>query len=130
MSSPKRYPLAEVHPFRETPLPERISRGRSPKWGIATPTPMSSSVRPLDRHERVESDRLKNYTFHEPIERDKVSLDVFWLRCESIEDTDNLPPPGIIAAEIVEDLEAALEEFRLLAESLADVGLELSEPDD
>ena len=53
---------------------------------------------------------------------DKVSLDVFWLRDESLEDTDDLPAPGVIAAKIVEDLEAALEELRTLAESLEGVG--------
>jgi hypothetical protein len=39
--------------------------------------------------------------------RDKISLDLFWLRDDSLADTDNLPPPGVIAAAIVEDLEAA-----------------------
>ena len=50
--------------------------------------------------------------------RDKVNLDIFWLRDESLEDTDNLPDPDIIAAEIVEDLESALGQFRLIAEDL------------
>jgi type I restriction enzyme M protein len=45
-------------------------------------------------------------------------LDIFWLRDESLEDVENLPPPAVIAAEIVEDLEAALAEFSLIAESL------------
>ena len=44
--------------------------------------------------------------------RDKVNLDIFWLRDESLEDTDNLPDPDVLAAEIVEDLQAALEQFR------------------
>ena len=52
--------------------------------------------------------------------RDKVNLDIFWLRDESLEDTDNLPDPDIIAVEIVEDLEAALEQFRLIATDLGD----------
>jgi hypothetical protein len=47
--------------------------------------------------------------------RDKASLDIIWLRDESLEDTDNLPPPEVIAAEIVEDLEAALAEFEAIA---------------
>jgi type I restriction enzyme M protein len=38
-----------------------------------------------------------------------------------LEDTDNLPDPDIIAAEIVEDLESALEQFRLTAEDLGEV---------
>jgi type I restriction enzyme M protein len=44
--------------------------------------------------------------------RDKASLDIFWLRDESLEDTANLPSPGLIAAEIVEDVEAALAELQ------------------
>ena len=47
--------------------------------------------------------------------RDKASLDIFWLRDESLEESDNLPDPDVLAQEIVEDLEAALEQFREIA---------------
>ena len=50
--------------------------------------------------------------------RNQANLDIFWLRDESLEETENLPDPDIIAGEIVEDLEAALEQFRLIAEDL------------
>ena len=50
--------------------------------------------------------------------RDKVNLDVFWLRDESLEETANLPAPDVLAAEIVDDLEAALEQFRAIAEDV------------
>ena len=50
--------------------------------------------------------------------RDKVNLDIFWLRDESLEDTADLPDPDILAAEIVEDLQAALEQFREITEDL------------
>jgi type I restriction enzyme M protein len=53
-----------------------------------------------------------------PRTRDKASLDIFWLRDESLEDTDNLPVPEVIAAEIVEDLQAALDEFSAIASGL------------
>jgi type I restriction enzyme M protein len=56
--------------------------------------------------------------------RDKASLDIFWLRDESLEDSDNLPEPGVIARDIIADLESALEQLRLIAE---DVGEELAE---
>ena len=55
----------------------------------------------------------------ELIARDKTNLDIFWLRDESLEDTDNLPPPEVLASEIVEQLEAALEEFRSVEAALA-----------
>ena len=50
--------------------------------------------------------------------RDKVNLDIFWLRDESLEDTANLPDPDVLALEIVEDLQAALEQFGEIAEDL------------
>jgi len=62
--------------------------------------------------------RWRAYDYDELAKRDKVSLDIFWLRDESLSESDNLPEPGVIAAEIVADLEAALEQFRLIAEDL------------
>jgi type I restriction enzyme M protein len=53
------------------------------------------------------------------MQRDKVSLDIFWLKDDSLEDTDSLPPPKEIAADIVENLEAALEQFQGIEEELA-----------
>jgi type I restriction enzyme M protein len=55
--------------------------------------------------------RWRSYDYDDIIKRDKCSLDIFWLRDESLEDSDNLPDPDVIAAEIVEDLKAALEQF-------------------
>ena len=52
------------------------------------------------------------------IARDKASLDIFWLRDETLADSDNLPPPDLIAQEVVDDLEAALEPFRLIESDL------------
>jgi type I restriction enzyme M protein len=48
--------------------------------------------------------RWRAYDYNEIINRDKASLDIFWLKDESLEDSENLPEPGIIAAEIIEDL--------------------------
>ena len=62
--------------------------------------------------------RWRRYTYDELMARDKVNLDIFWLRDESLEDTANLPDPDVLAQEIVEDLEAALEQFSLIAEQL------------
>jgi type I restriction enzyme M protein len=63
--------------------------------------------------------RWRAYTYEELVARDKASLDIFWLKDESLTDSDNLPPPEVIAQEIVENLEAALEQFRLIAGDLA-----------
>jgi len=75
---------------------------------------------PENRHQREESERFRQFTHDELLAREKVSLDIFWLRDESLEDTANLPPPGVIAREIVEDLEAALAQFAEIAAELAE----------
>lgn len=50
--------------------------------------------------------------------RDKLNLDLTWLKDDALEESANLPAPDIIAAEIVEDLRAALSEFEQLESSL------------
>ena len=82
---------------------------------------------PENRHERVETwsednptGRWRRFTYEEILARDKVSLDIFWLRDESLGDVDNLPEPEEIAEEIVESLEAGLEGFRRVLASLED----------
>jgi hypothetical protein len=50
--------------------------------------------------------------------RTTINLDIFWLKDEALEDSANLPAPDIIAREIVDDLEAALEQFREIADDL------------
>jgi type I restriction enzyme M protein len=71
-----------------------------------------------DRHERTENERFKGFGYDELLKRDKVSLDIFWLRDESLEDSANLPDPDVLALEIAEELEAALEQFAAIAENL------------
>lgn len=73
---------------------------------------------PKNRFERKESDRFKSFSYDELMQRDKVSLDIFWLKDESLEDSENLPSPNLIAAEIVENLESALDQFSGIYERL------------
>jgi type I restriction enzyme M protein len=82
---------------------------------------------PSNRHERVETwsennpeGRWRVFDYADLMQRDKVNLDIFWLRGESLEDTDNLPEPEVLAREIVEELEAALEQFRGILEDLGE----------
>jgi type I restriction enzyme M protein len=77
-----------------------------------------AAYRPDVRDKREEGERFKRFIYDELLQRDKVSLDITWLRDESLEDVENLPPPDVIAQEIVEDLEAALAEFEQIAEGL------------
>jgi uncharacterized protein DUF1016 len=73
---------------------------------------------PKNRHSRKENERFKSFAYDDLLKRDKVNLDIFWLKDEALEDSANLPAPEIIAAEITEDLEAALEQFATIAEDL------------
>jgi len=75
---------------------------------------------PDNRHKREETynadtnpeGRWRKFTFDEIINRDKASLDITWIKDKSLADLDNLPDPDVLAAEIIENLEAGLESFR------------------
>lgn len=82
---------------------------------------------PANRHNRkptwsdkTPEGRWRAYDYDELVARDKASLDLFWLKDDSLEDSANLPDPDVIAQEIVDDLEAALEQFRLIANDLGE----------
>ncbi len=83
---------------------------------------------PTNRHQRQESERFRSFPYEELLKRDKLSLDLFWLRDDSLEGTDNLPPPAEIAASIVEDLQNALEQFMAIAEDLGGKATANTEP--
>lgn len=71
-----------------------------------------------NRHERTESERFKSFTYEELTKRDKVNLDIFWLKDDALEESANLPAPEIIATDIAADLEAAMEQFAAIADDL------------
>jgi len=75
---------------------------------------------PGNRHERKETERFRSFSYEEILQRDKLSLDIFWLKGESLEDTENLPDPDVLAQEIVENLEAALMQFSSIVEALGE----------
>jgi len=73
--------------------------------------------RPGEPHKnRLESDRFRAYGYSEVVARNKVNLDLTFLR--EAADAGELAEPDVIAQEIVDELEAALAEFSALAESL------------
>ena len=80
---------------------------------------------PKNRHDRKptwsekkEKGRWRAYSYEDLLKRDKVNLDIFWLKDESLEESANLPAPEVIAQEITDDLEAALEQFATISEDL------------
>ncbi len=74
---------------------------RKPRWTQETP-----------------EGRWRAYTYEELVSRDKLSLDIFWLKDESLEDSENLPDPDAIARDIAENLESAVEQFNGISEIL------------
>ncbi|MFE8596940.1 hypothetical protein [Archangium violaceum] len=82
---------------------------------------------PENRHQRkatwsqkkAPEGRWRSYGYEELLQRGKVSLDIFWLKDESLEDSANLPAPDVIAGEIVDDLRAALEQFEAIQTDLS-----------
>ena len=73
---------------------------------------------PDNRHERTETERFKYFSYDELIARDKASLDIFWLKDDSLDNLDDLPSPDVLQQEIIDHLEAALVAFRDVAASL------------
>lgn len=69
--------------------------------------------------EENQDGRWRCYEYEELIARDKASLDIFWLRDDSLEDSDNLPDPDVLAQEMIDDLQAALEQIQEIASDLS-----------
>lgn len=74
---------------------------------------------PENRFERKETERFKRFTYEELLARDKMSLDIFWLKDDSLSDLDNLPEPDQLALEIIENIEAGLESFKEVLNGLS-----------
>ena len=62
--------------------------------------------------------RWRKFSYDEIISRDKTSLDIFWIKDKSLADLDNLPDPDVLATEIMENLESAMESFAELIKEL------------
>ena len=63
--------------------------------------------------------RFRRFIYAQIKERDKTSLDIFWIKDKSLADLDNLPDPDVLAGEIIDNLETAMESFK---EILAELG--------
>ncbi|MDD3050956.1 MAG: class I SAM-dependent DNA methyltransferase [Candidatus Cloacimonetes bacterium] len=80
---------------------------------------------PENRNKRVETwsetnpeGRWRKFTYSEIIERDKTNLDIFWIKDKSLTDLDNLPDPDVLANEIIENIEAGLNSFKEIMETI------------
>lgn len=85
-----------------------------------------SCYNPKNRHKRKETwseddnpgGRWRKFSYDEIMARDKTSLDIFWIKDESLADLDDLPDPDVLAEDIIENLEAGLNSFKQIMESL------------
>lgn len=82
--------------------------------------PKNPNRRKATWSEETPEGRWRCYEYDELLKRDKANLDIFWLRDETLEESDNLPDPEILAQEIVDDLQTALEQFANIAAELKD----------
>ncbi len=80
---------------------------------------------PENRYQRTETwseknpdGRWRKYDIKDILARDKKSLDIFWIKDKSLADLDNLPSPDVLADEIIENLQSALDSFNELKASL------------
>ena len=80
---------------------------------------------PENRHQRSETwsaenpdGRWRRFSIDEITSRDKTSLDIFWVKDKSLADLDNLPSPDVLADEIIENLQSALDSFQELRAQL------------
>jgi type I restriction enzyme M protein len=98
--NPLRYENAELQEFIHLFNPDNRNL-REETWSEDNPT-----------------GRWRRFTYDELITRDKTNLDIFWLRDKSLEDNGGPSDPSIIAIEIIEDLQEALDQFHQIAEDL------------
>ena len=80
---------------------------------------------PENRHERTQTwseenpdGRFRRFDVQDILSRDKTSLDIFWIKDKSLADLDNLPSPDVLAADIIKNLQSALESFQELQAQL------------
>ena len=85
------------------------------------PTDLQEFINSYHAKHRKETERFKFYKYAELIARDKASLDIFWLKDDSLDNLDDLPSPAILQQEIIDHLEAALQSFRDVAAGLPEI---------
>ncbi|MFO0903201.1 MAG: class I SAM-dependent DNA methyltransferase [Pirellulales bacterium] len=99
----------KTNPLRREDLDEFVECYRPEKRHLRKPT--------WDE-EKSREGRWRSFSYDELIKRDKVNLDIFWLKDKSLEDSEDLPPPDVLAQEIADDLQTALEQFQAIAEKV------------
>lgn len=64
--------------------------------------------------------RWRSDSYEDFLKRNKVTLDIFWLKDQGLEDSENLPDPDVLAREIADDLQTPLDQFLSIAADMRD----------
>lgn len=67
---------------------------------------------PENRTKRVESACFRRFTYAELLTRDRLNLDISWIKDQSFEDRESQRSPDELTGEIIGNLESALKQFR------------------
>ena len=86
--------------------------------GPVRPPVLTRIAREASWSESNPQGRWRCFDYEDIIKRDKVNLDIFWLKDDSLEDAENLPEPDELAKEIADDLFAAFEQFNAIAAAI------------
>ncbi len=89
---------------------KRMKRGDLDEF-VKCFNPKNPKRRKATWSDKTPEGRWRAYDYEELAARDKCSLDLFWLKDDSLLDADNLPEPDVIAEEIAEDLRSAVEQI-------------------
>lgn len=80
---------------------------------------------PENRYKRTETwseenpdGRWRKFKVDDIFARDKTSLDIFWIKDKSLADLDNLPDPDVLASDIIDNLQSAIDSFNALMGTL------------
>jgi type I restriction enzyme M protein len=99
----------KTNPLRRADLDEFVTcyhpanrRARKPTWDA----------------EKHPDGRWRAFDYAELAKRDKANLDNFWLKDKSLEESEDLPEPDVLAREIADDLQTAFEQFSTIAGKL------------
>jgi type I restriction enzyme M protein len=103
-----------IAPTYITPLKKNKLRFENLKDFINCYNPSNRFQRKETWSETNPEGRWRRYTYEENINRDKTSLDITWIKDKSLADLDNLPDPDELAEDIVENLESALDGFKMI----------------
>ena len=85
---------------------------------VACFNPENRHKRKATWSEKAPDGRWRCYDYEELTKRDKTSLDLFWLRDKAVEDSDDLPEPDVLAQDIADDLQTALDQFLSISVAL------------